>query len=194
MIVVKLGGSLYHSDMLSCWLHALVSYSEQHTVVIVPGGGPFADQVRHAQNKYYFNDSVAHHMAIIAMKQFGLLLASLNSQCEAVSTTDLGHQPISIWLPDDSLLNEASLKPTWDITADSIALWLTQSIGASQLILVKQASVKTASIRSLSSTHMIDQAFPSLFKQQPIDVKIMHSLDHINFPNQLKLSPPLYLA
>ena len=193
MIVVKLGGSLYHTDTLSHWLNTLVEYSKHHPVVIVPGGGPFADQVRHAQSQYLFNDHTAHHMAIIAMKQFGLLLASLNSQCKIVNTAEVNHYPISIWLPDDSLLNEASLQASWDITADSIALWLAQYIQASQLVLVKQITTQDLSIHTLSSNDVIDLGFATLFEQQPIETKIIPHDDHISFPTQLTQSHSLYL-
>ncbi len=36
-------------------------------VVIVSGGGPFADQVRDAQKRWKFNDQQAHQIALHAM-------------------------------------------------------------------------------------------------------------------------------
>ena len=63
MWVVKLGGSLAYSPELPHWLSALA-----HTdAVIVPGGGPFADTVRDAQQIWRFDDATAHAMALLAI-------------------------------------------------------------------------------------------------------------------------------
>src|SRR5262245_16671636 len=73
--VVKLGGSLAFSDALRPWLKALAGCAGH--VVVVPGGGPFADAVRVAQPKMGFDDRAAHHMALIAMEQYGRALVGL---------------------------------------------------------------------------------------------------------------------
>ena len=46
-------------------------------MVIVPGGGAFADQVRLAQQHWQFDDKTAHSMAILAMQQMALLFKGL---------------------------------------------------------------------------------------------------------------------
>ena len=76
MIVVKLGGSLFDYSKLSEWLKIL-SEEGAGKVVIVPGGGPFADQVRDAQKRWKFNDQQAHKMALHAMDQFGIMLCGI---------------------------------------------------------------------------------------------------------------------
>jgi 5-(aminomethyl)-3-furanmethanol phosphate kinase len=63
-IVVKLGGSFAYSDHLRDWIEALAACAGR--VVIVPGGGPFADAVRLAQIQMRFDDKAAHHMAVLA--------------------------------------------------------------------------------------------------------------------------------
>ena len=50
--VVKLGGSLYDSRHLPCWLDAL----SKTGAIVVPGGGGFADRVRQAQVRWRFGD------------------------------------------------------------------------------------------------------------------------------------------
>jgi len=77
MWVVKLGGSLLGSPELPRWLDTLVQVSDGK-VVIVPGGGIFADAVREAQKLAHVSDATAHHLALCAMDQFGLLLAGMN--------------------------------------------------------------------------------------------------------------------
>ena len=75
-VVVKLGGSLAFSQHLRAWISALAACPGR--AVIVPGGGPFADAVRSAQTRMGYDDHAAHHMALLAMEQYGRALISLN--------------------------------------------------------------------------------------------------------------------
>ena len=77
MWVVKIGGSLLGTPELERWLEIFVKYSDGH-IVIVPGGGIFADAVREAQKLTKISDACAHKLAVLAMDQFGLLLANMN--------------------------------------------------------------------------------------------------------------------
>ena len=142
MIVVKLGGSLCYTADLKSWLIRLRQYAKRHTVMIVPGGGPFADEVRIAQQYHQFDDSCAHHMAIIAMAQFGLLMAGICKSCQPfrLSVNEYKRDKgLLVWLPDDALLSQKDLPHSWDVSADSLALWLAYKLNARQLVLVKHA-------------------------------------------------------
>src|ERR1700749_303423 len=76
LAIVKLGGSHAAGPHLKDWLTAIAT--EAGSIVIVPGGGPFADTVRAAQAGIGFDDRAAHTMALMAMAQFGSALVSLN--------------------------------------------------------------------------------------------------------------------
>lgn len=178
MIVVKIGGSLYDAPELQPYLAALADYSTQQSIVIVPGGGPFADQVRHAQTLHHFDDHIAHHMAIIAMKQFGLLLSSLIPTCQLIHGDQPPTHPFSIWLPDDTLLSKPDLKKSWDISSDSIALWLAGQLDAEQLLLIKRPLIDTTSIEKLTLDSVLDNGFATLFRKNPIHTKIIHYQAH----------------
>src|SRR6185312_9091771 len=101
-IVVKLGGSFAYSDYLQDWIEALAASPGR--VVIVPGGGPFADAVRLAQRQMRFDDKAAHHMAVLAMEQYGRALASFNSAFSLAGSADaiqrdLGESRRTAWRP-----------------------------------------------------------------------------------------------
>src|SRR5215510_16371000 len=82
--VVKLGGSYAHAAELKPWLAAIAACAGH--VVLVPGGGPFADAVREAQARMGFDDRVAHRMALTAMAQYGDRKSTrLNSSHVAIS-------------------------------------------------------------------------------------------------------------
>ena len=76
LTIVKLGGSHALGPHLRGWLDAIAARAG--SIVIVPGGGPFADAVRAAQGPMGFDDCAAHHMALMAMAQFGRALESLH--------------------------------------------------------------------------------------------------------------------
>ena len=103
MWVIKLGGSLLSSGSLNKWLSIIVEFGKGK-LVIVPGGGSFADQVREAQKKWRFDDKAAHHMALLAMEQTAHLLKSIDPDLYlADSIEDIGEivnlNKVPVWLP-----------------------------------------------------------------------------------------------
>lgn len=187
MIVVKLGGSLYNTPELKLWLQTLADTSPSTPIVIVPGGGPFADQVREAQTLHHFNDAAAHHMALIAMKQLGLMLIALKAKCQPFDARK-PEQPLSVWLPDDSLLSEPALIHSWDLTSDSLALWLASKLKAEQLFLVKHIHVSSTSIKQLTNQQVIDRRFTDLFADYSIPTRIIHYQSYTSFADTIAMS------
>jgi aspartokinase-like uncharacterized kinase len=179
MWVVKLGGSLLGSPELPRWLETLVKISDGQ-VVIVPGGGLFADVVREAQQRTNVSDAVAHVLALLAMDQFGLLMAGMNSKLVTASSeleiAERGWQHRCIvWLPSKMVLADDSVPKNWQVTSDSLSAWLTHKIGAKQLVLVKSKSLESylkpesclesanVSQQNLQEDNLIDDAFADFF-------------------------------
>ncbi|MDX1574355.1 MAG: delta 1-pyrroline-5-carboxylate synthetase [Methylophaga sp.] len=179
LTVIKLGGSLYHSQQLSDCLQHISAFAESQAVVLVAGGGPFADLVRQAQQDHGFSDKTAHQMAINAMRQFALLIIDLLPDTHIFSWSDqpLPATGLSVWLPDDSQLMAADLPQNWQVTADSLALWLTQKINASKLILIKRCAVITAQITELSAHGIVDAHFATQYQRQPLPCSIIRQVD-----------------
>lgn len=145
MWIIKIGGSLLGAPELSRWLEVIVKYSKGY-IIIVPGGGLFADAVRDAQHLTNINDADAHQLALMAMDQFGLLLASINAGLVTASSeleiAERGWQHRAIvWLPSQMILADQSVPKNWQVTSDSISAWLANKLGAEQLILVKSKSL-----------------------------------------------------
>ncbi|MCW8943347.1 MAG: hypothetical protein OQL27_01165 [Sedimenticola sp.] len=153
MWVVKIGGSLYDSPQLKMWLNKIAAAGVP--VIIVPGGGPFADQVRVAQQRWGVDDKAAHQMALCAMNQFGLLITGIEPQLSSASKIpELIKQVESgrsvVWLP---AAEDPDVEQSWRVTSDSLALWLADKVGAEGLLLVKSAALTT--LRS----ELLDAAF-----------------------------------
>jgi aspartokinase-like uncharacterized kinase len=141
--VVKIGGALLGTgDALGRTLTALELVAREKTLLIVPGGGPFADAVRAADEKHSLTSDDAHWMAILGMDQFAILLASkmrnavlVHRRGEIARAVVRGQTPV---LAPYRWLREADPLPhSWDVTSDSIAAWIASAVAARQLILIK---------------------------------------------------------
>ena len=175
MQVIKLGGSLSKSGDLFDGLNRIAT--GQGRVVIVPGGGDFADQVRFAQQQWRFNDVIAHEMAILAMQQMALVFKGLQpSFILAHSVAEIKQQNQSvpiIWSPAIQELNKAGVAASWEITSDSLAAWLATQLKATDLILVKAAAVDSNNLAQLSEQGIIDSAFVRFAAQASFNIHIL---------------------
>ncbi|MBF6649252.1 uridylate kinase [Methylobacter sp. BlB1] len=179
MIVIKLGGSLAESGVLVACLNAIErKYADG--VVIVPGGGAFADQVRLAQQHWRFDDGVAHAMALLAMQQMALLFKGLKPAFSIAGSiagiqAQSARQKTVIWSPDIAELDKAGIQASWDITSDSLAAWLAAMLSADELILVKSAVIDAdLDIDKLAEQGIVDKAFCGFIAQAPFTVKIIN--------------------
>jgi aspartokinase-like uncharacterized kinase len=166
--VIKLGGSLWGSDRLPSWLEALAAAK----VVVVPGGGPFADQVRAAQGRWRFDDHAAHAMAILAMAQYGWMLTGICPKLRPASgfgelTAEIDAGRSAVWLPDLADLPESEIPASWDVTSDSLAAWLAGRLGVRRLLLVKSAALPGGSVPAerCVAAGWVDPAFPRFIEK-----------------------------
>ena len=171
MWVVKLGGSLGDADILQNWLEVLSGPGPER-LVIVPGGGRFADQVRQAQQRWGFDDTTAHRMAILAMCQYGLMLIGLQPRLQGADTLEAitsltDRSQVAVWLPHYRLLDKAGVTASWDITSDSLAAWLALALRAEHLVLIKSVTLDCSRMMAgeLTASGVIDPAFERLAKQ-----------------------------
>jgi aspartokinase-like uncharacterized kinase len=187
MIVVKLGGSLVQSNALLQCLNGVEQKYPSGRVVIVPGGGGFADQVRQTQKHWRFDDKTAHQMAILAMQQMALLFKALKADFVVVHTvkaiqTHVSSKKILIWSPDIQELDKAGISATWDITSDSLAAWLAKTLSAKELILVKSARIdENMSNEELTKQKIVDRTFFDFYSPASCKLHILHKDSFCNF-------------
>lgn len=124
-LAVKLGGSL--SPKLPDLIPVL--RSSPVPLLIIPGGGVFADAVRDA---HLIDDTAAHWMAVAAMDHYGLSLESLGLEC----TRDLAvPERTSVLRVYCTLRKIDPLPHSWDVTSDTIAAWVAGRLGLDLLVL-----------------------------------------------------------
>jgi aspartokinase-like uncharacterized kinase len=136
LTVVKVGGGLGPDDALKGLCTALGALGERHSLLVVPGGGDFADAVRDADRRFGLSAEASHRMAILGMDQFGWLLSELipgAQRCADLARAGAGRT--TVLLP--SALPLDALPASWQVTSDSIAAWVAGQVGAGRLVLVK---------------------------------------------------------
>jgi 5-(aminomethyl)-3-furanmethanol phosphate kinase len=124
-LIVKVGGSLFPKipELVP------VFQSSRTPLLLIPGGGPFANAVRSAGVE---DDSAAHWMAIAAMDQYGLYLSA-----HGIKTTNSPAVPETtrVLLPYCMLRELDPLPHSWDITSDTIAAWVAGYLSLDLLVL-----------------------------------------------------------
>lgn len=160
LTVLKIGGATCRDvTALPVALRATGHLAQRSPLLVVPGGGEFADQVRMAQLARGLSDETAHWMAILAMDQMAYLIADLlerariiKSRAEVRAAHAAGAIPVLA--PHDWMRAVDALPHSWDVTSDSIAAYVAGELGAGELILLKAVD------RSLEE--LVDPAFALL--------------------------------
>lgn len=191
MRVVKLGGSLARSETLPHWLR-LLNYDTNCCSLIVPGGGPFADQVRLAQAHWDFDDCTAHAMALLAMNQFGLMLKGICPGIELAANKQqlnsvIRRKATAIWLPDIDWLDDEGIAASWSITSDSLSAWLAQTFTAEQLLLVKSINFRQSptTVKQIVLDKIVDSAFAQFVLPGECSIRLYNQHDWPEFEQSL---------
>jgi 5-(aminomethyl)-3-furanmethanol phosphate kinase len=200
LVVIKVGGSLsQYPQKLKALCCKLSDISQKHRLIIVPGGGDFADTVRDLDKRFVLSVQASHKMAILAMDQYGYLLADLiGNSCfigrleNAKGALDSGKLPI--FLPSTYFASSDPLPNSWDVTSDSIAAHIAGQLDASKIILItnvdgiydkdpkKFADAKLISLlsaeklKSFEERTSIDKYLPNILSKIKIKCYIVNGL------------------
>ena len=133
---------LADAERLDAALAAIAAAALSRRLLIVPGGGPFADAVRDVDRRLELSDTAAHWMAVLAMDQYAHLISARLADAALVvepreisAALDARHIPVLA--PYRWLRETDPLPHSWDVTSDSIAAWVAGRVGARRLVLVK---------------------------------------------------------
>ena len=192
--VVKVGGSLSRDSGLAALGRELAQLGCQYPLLVVPGGGNFADAVRAYDRRFGLDDSTAHWMAVLAMDQYGYLLATqipgsvpVRGLAAARQAAQAGRVPVL--LPFDLLRQADPLPHSWAVTSDSIAAWVARQAGAPLLVLLKdvdglypadpQSGNNLAVLPAVAPEHLgryngVDPYLPALLAQSGLTVWIIN--------------------
>lgn len=143
-IVVKIGGKILKRreevESVLNQFRTLIENNLLETIVIIPGGGIFANFVRHIDNTLNIGDDISHWMAIYSMNFNGKILSRRYpylEKTEEFSELKLTKENMRVFLPFKYLYQTDELPHSWDVTSDSIALHIAYKLGYKECYLIK---------------------------------------------------------
>jgi aspartokinase-like uncharacterized kinase len=147
--IVKIGGGLLgKAGALDLVAEAVTAFSPGRRLLVLPGGGPFADAVRTMFRRVKIGDDAAHWMAVLGMDQYAHALAArlpgavlVEQQVDIAAARQARRLPVLA--PYRWLRAADPLPHSWDVTSDSIAAWFAGALDARRLVLIKPAAGDT---------------------------------------------------
>jgi len=194
--VIKIGGSIGQSRKLLELMKRLSEVGPRHNILVVPGGGTFANTVRDYERRFGLDKDAGHWMAILAMDQYGYLISSLIPNGESVhgladARKVLAAGCVPVLLTYNLLFQTDQLPRSWDVTADSIAAWVAGLAGAQQLVLVKSVNglytdnpdshakaelLEEIDLNQLVRCRGVDRYFAFVVKKYKLDVWVVNGM------------------
>lgn len=190
-VVVKVGGSLARGPRLPALALELARLARGRNIVVLPGGGAFADVVRECDARLGLRPSAAHWAAVAGMDAFGIVLADVIPGARTVRrlddvTSPGGRDVVRVLLPLRLLQEADPLPHEWAVTSDSIAAWVAGEAGARLLVLLKDARGMAAPVRgageapsgearleTLARWTGVDRRFATVVREAPPSVWII---------------------
>jgi aspartokinase-like uncharacterized kinase len=195
LIVFKLGGSLLDLLDLAPRVQQLIDQRSDSSALIVVGGGAAADAVRAQDRQHNVGDERAHWLAVEAMEVNSRFLAELLPEsvlvanreqlCATVGVADAasvasGRQsrppretplillPLAFLRQEEEMGTCELLPHTWNVTSDSIAAWVAESLAASELVLLKSISLpEGVTFDQAAADGLVDPHFPRVADKLP---------------------------
>lgn len=189
MIVAKVGGSLYDDPRLGRALRAWVT-EQNDTVLLVPGGGDFADAVRNLDRIHGLGEEAAHYLALTSLWAAMQFLKCLLPEAEFASHPT--HPLCSssgrthILDPEFFCKIDSTLPHAWKTTSDSISARCAIVGAASRLVLLKSIDIPPCTPWAVAAERgWVDAYFPELLSTAAVPVEVVNFRKWIEnrFPN-----------
>jgi aspartokinase-like uncharacterized kinase len=148
-LVVKIGGGLLRAEGREGLRRACAdtaALATRRPVLVVPGGGPFADAVRAVDEWVGLGDDLAHALALRAMDQLGAVLRPMLDGC-AVTAELTAPRGLALVRAEPAFGERPEVPRSWEVTSDSLAVLAAAAIGAEEAILLKPVAGVPASAR-----------------------------------------------
>lgn len=180
MIVVKVGGSVAEfADKLFEDLKTLAEVNSVR-ILVVPGGWIFAEKVRELWKRGIIDDEAAHWMAVECMDVYGYYLSRFAQPVIPEGFEDLLKElpSVGVLIPGKLLRNYDELPHSWDVTSDSIAVWVARNTGAERVIKATDVEgliadgrvISRISASKLRSETCVDLHAPKLLLEYGLDL------------------------
>jgi aspartokinase-like uncharacterized kinase len=142
--VFKIGGKILEdSENLKSTINQLQQLYNENLigkVVLVPGGGSFASFIRKIYSELKFTEEIAHWMGIISMNYNGLELSKKFPDLQIIENYNRlkeDNKKFYVFLPYEFIKEYDELPHSWDVTSDSISLFVAKHLKLNECFLIK---------------------------------------------------------
>ena len=198
VILVKLGGKILENEQnlnnTISQLYQLIEITQNiNKIIIIPGGGTIANFVRTLDQNIKLGDDLAHWEAIYAMNWNGQQInknypnipcfSQISELKKNISKKD--NKSLLIFLPFHYLFENDLLPHRWDITSDSISIFIAKSLELDQCFLIKD-------IDGIYNIH--NKTIKRISTKDYLEYKKSNKIAEINnISNNIKNSKPIDL-
>jgi len=197
--VFKIGGKiLENSNNIKSTFSQLTQLFEKEIlqkIIVIPGGGTLANFVRSLDDILEIGDDLAHWIAIYSMNYNGIILNRKYPNLESIDklkTFQDAKQMFCIFLPYSFLREDDTLPHNWDVTSDSIALYVANKLKLSQCFLIKNIdgifnidkelikSISTFKYNELKRSNQLENIIENdsnIKKSKPIDSHLLKLIE-----------------
>ncbi|TFG03305.1 MAG: hypothetical protein EU539_12370 [Promethearchaeota archaeon] len=211
VIIAKIGGKILEvPENLNSTIIQLKSLLNEHNkiskIILIPGGGSLANFIRYLDKKINLGDDLAHWSAIYAMEFNGMKICKQipeikcnNDFKNLVQFTEAENkQELCVFLPYKYLKKNDELAHSWDITSDSIAVYVAHKLNLNACFLIKNVDGiylknKSQVVKEIRTTDYIhlelstnmenDRWIPeSIKKSKPVDSNLTKLIDLYKIP------------
>ena len=209
-IIVKIGGKIFEDqenlNSTITQLRELIKRNIVKNIIIIPGGGTIANFIRKNDATLNMGDDLAHWSAILAMHYNGLEISKKYSDIDYIIDFNLlqnlindnESKQILVFGPFNYLSKEDILPHSWEVTSDSITLFLAYKLKLDVCYLIKDVDGILIEGKKLPITEIsvndykkllemnklakIENQTTDLKESQPIDSYILKLIDEYKIP------------
>ncbi|MFX1447696.1 MAG: hypothetical protein ACFFCG_06125 [Promethearchaeota archaeon] len=187
--IFKIGGKILENrNYLISTVSQLTSIYENNLIskiILVAGGGSYANLIRKLDQKFKLGDDLSHWMAIYTMDINGKKIGSYfpriskSRRFEDIKRTQ---RIFTVFLPFRFLKEFDELPHSWAVTSDSITLYLAHKFGVNNCFLIKD-------VDGIISTN--NEVLIELTTEEFIKLKSNAQLARLNFDDEKKETTPI---
>ncbi len=202
--IFKIGGKILENpNNIESTVSQLTKLYEENIlqkILLIPGGGSYANFIRKTDEELKLGDELAHWMAIYSMNYNGIELNRKYPELELIEDLKDFQDSKSIFcifLPYNYLRKNDNLPHNWDVTSDSIALYIAVQLQVNKCFLIKDIEgiygIDEEIIKKITTFQYIelkknnklariglDQA--SIKKSKPIDSYLLTLIEQYGIP------------
>jgi len=143
-VVFKIGGKILENfEDLNSTISQLTQLYDKgriQKIILIPGGGTLANFIRKVYSELQFTEELGHWMGVISMNYNGIELNKKFPELDVIEDIkglkELD-KSLCIFLPYRFLKETDRLPHSWDVTSDSISLFLTRELEIPHCFLIK---------------------------------------------------------